>query len=147
MYVGVQGIGTSQHELHFLLRHGVTHMDTQVDPDNLDRIAQQREEAAAEGVELEMMHIPMPESITFADDTRRDRDLDTLCTWVEAAGKAGLRGLNYNFTVVGYQRTPTATAAAVPSTAPSNSPNTTTTSHIPAAGSTATRFSRALRIF
>ncbi len=106
MYVGVQGIGTSQHELHFLLRHGVTHMDTQVDPDNLDRIAQQREEAAAEGVELEMMHIPMPKSITFADDTRRDRDLDTLCTWVEAAGKAGLRGLNYNFTVVGYQRTP-----------------------------------------
>ena len=106
MYVGVQGIGTSQHELHFLLRHGVTHMDTQVDPDNLDRIAQQREEAAAEGVELEMMHIPMPESITFADDTRRDRDLDTLCSWIEAAGKADLRGLNYNFTVVGYQRTP-----------------------------------------
>ena len=48
MYVGVQGIGTSQHELHFLLRHGVTHMDTQVDPDNLDRIAQQREEADRE---------------------------------------------------------------------------------------------------
>ena len=106
MYVGVQGIGTSRHELHFLLRHGVTHMDTQIDPDNLDLIARQREEAAAEGVDLEMMHIPMPESITFANDSQRDRDLDTLCSWIEAAGKADLRGLNYNFTVVGYQRTP-----------------------------------------
>ena len=105
MYVGVQGIGTSKIEMEFLRRHGVTHMDTSIDPDNLDRIAQQRDEAAAEGVELEMMHIPFAESITLAEGPQRDRDIEAICSWIEHAGRAGLRGLNYNFTVVGYQRT------------------------------------------
>ncbi len=105
MYVGVQGIGTSKTELEFLRRHGVTHMDTSIDPDDLDRIVRQREEAAAEGVELEMIHIPMPESIPFARDPQRDRDIDAIRGWIANAGKAGLRGLNYNFTPVGYQRT------------------------------------------
>ena len=49
MYAGVQGIGTSKTELEFLRRHGVTHMDTTIDPDDLDRIVRQREEAAAGG--------------------------------------------------------------------------------------------------
>ena len=34
MYAGVQGIGTSKTELEFLRRHGVTHMDTTIDPDD-----------------------------------------------------------------------------------------------------------------
>ena len=107
MYVGVQGIGTSKKELEFLTRHGVTHMDTSIDPDDLDQIIKQREEAAAEGVELEMIHIPFPESIPLALDPQRDKDIDAICGWIENAGKAGLRGLNYNFSVVGYQRTKT----------------------------------------
>jgi mannonate dehydratase len=80
-------------------------MDTSIDPDDLDQIVKQREEAAAEGVELETIHIPFPESITLAMDPQRDRDIDAICGWIENAGKAGLRGLNYNFSVVGYQRT------------------------------------------
>ena len=107
MYVGVQGIGTSKKELEFLTRHGVTHMDTSIDPDDLDQMVKQREEAAAMGVELEMIHIPIPESITLALDPQRDRDIDAICGWIENAGKAGLRGLNYNFSTVGYQRTET----------------------------------------
>ena len=105
MYVGCQGFGTSRHELQFMVRHGVTHMDTTIDPDDLDQLRAGREAAAAEGVELEMIHIPMPESITMAQDPQRDRDLDAICGWIENAGRAGLRGLNYNFSVVGYQRT------------------------------------------
>ena len=105
MYVGVQGIGTSRHELEFLLRHGVSHMDTTIDPQNLEKIVVQREAAATLGVELEMLHIPMPESITHGVDPQRDRDLDVMCSWIEHAGRAGIRGLNYNFSVVGYQRT------------------------------------------
>ncbi len=105
MYVGVQGIGTSKKELQFLTRHGVTHMDTTIDPDDLDQMKRQREEAAAQGVELEMIHIPIPDSITLARDPERDQDIDRICKWIENAGKAGLRGLNYNFSVVGYQRT------------------------------------------
>ena len=105
MYAGCQAFGTSRHELQFMVRHGVTHMDTTIDPDDLDLLRRGREEAAAEGVELEMIHIPIAESITLAEDPQRDRDIDAICGWIENAGKAGLRGLNYNFSVVGYQRT------------------------------------------
>ena len=37
MHVGVQGIGTSKMELQFLTRHGVTHMDAQVDGNDRER--------------------------------------------------------------------------------------------------------------
>lgn len=106
MYVGVQGIGTSKHELQFLTRHGVTHMDSGPDPGDLDALLRSREEAAAEGVELEMIHISIANSIVRGLDPERDRDLDEICRWIENAGKAGLRGLNYNFSTVSYQRTP-----------------------------------------
>ena len=89
MYVGCQGIGTSRHELQFLVRHGVTHMDTTIDPNNLDLLRQGREQAAAEGVELEMIHIPIAESITLAQDPQRDRDIDAICVWIENAAKSG----------------------------------------------------------
>ena len=104
MYVGCQGFGTSKHELQFMTRHGVTHMDTTIEPGDLDSLKRSREEAAVEGVQLEMIHIPIAESITHKLDDR-DRDIDEVCGWIENAGKAGLRGLNYNFSVVGYQRT------------------------------------------
>lgn len=79
MYVGVSGIATSRHELHFLPWHGVTRMDTQVDPKDLDHIARQREAVAAASIDLEITHISTPESIPFADDPQRDNNLDTLC--------------------------------------------------------------------
>jgi mannonate dehydratase len=107
MYVGVQGIGTSKLELQFLTRHGVTHMDTNLDPKDPGSIVQRREEAAAEGVDLEMVHIPLANSIVRADDPQRDRDIDEVCRWIEVVGDAGLRGINYNFSTVSYQRTPT----------------------------------------
>ena len=107
MYVGVQGIGTSKAEMQFLTRHGVTHMDTGLDHSDVDEIVRQREAAAAEGVELEMIHIPIADSIVRGLDPQRDRDLDEICGWIENAGEAGLRGLNYNFSTVSYQRTET----------------------------------------
>ena len=106
MYAGVQGIGTSRHELQFLVRHGVTHMDATVEDNEVDTLTRHREAAAAEGVELEMIHIGLPRSITLARDPERDRDLDEVCRWIENAGRAGLRGLNYNFCVLDHQRTP-----------------------------------------
>ena len=105
MYVGVQGIGTSRHELEFLLRHGVTHMDGDVQDNEVATLKRQREQAAAMGVSLEMIHIGIPSSITLAQDPQRDRDLDGVCRVIENAGRAGLRGLNYNFCVLPHQRT------------------------------------------
>ena len=52
-----------------------------------------------------MIHIGLPQSITLAQDPQRDRDLETVCETIENAGKAGLRGLNYNFCIVQHQRT------------------------------------------
>ena len=56
MHVGVQGIGTSKMELQFLTRHGVTHMDAQVDGNDAETLTRHRQEAADEGVSLEMIH-------------------------------------------------------------------------------------------
>ena len=100
MHVGVQGVGTSKPELQFLVRHGVTHMDTSVENTEVETLLRHKEEAAAEGVSLEMIHIELPQSIAFAQDPQRDRDLDTVCQDIENAGRAGLRGLNYNFHTV-----------------------------------------------
>ena len=111
MHVGVQGIGTSKPELQFLVRHGVTHMDASVENTEVETLLRHKEEAAAEGVSLDMIHIGLPQSITLAQDPQRDRDLDTVCQDIENAGEAGLRGLNYNFHTVHYpiyrtERTP-----------------------------------------
>lgn len=105
MHVGVQGIGTSKKELQFLVRHGVTHMDASVENAEVETLLRHKEEAAQEGVSVEMIHIGLPKSITLAQDPQRDRDIDAICGTIENAGKAGLRGLNYNFCILGHQRT------------------------------------------
>ena len=105
MYVGVQAIGTSKLEMQFLTRHGVTHMDATPADNEVGTISRHREEAAVEGVELEMIHINLPRSIPLAQEPQRDEDLDEVCRWIENAGRAGLRGLNYNFCVLEHQRT------------------------------------------
>ncbi len=105
MHVGVQGIGTSKKELQFLVRHGVTHMDGSVDGTEAEILLRHKEEAAQEGVSFEMIHIGLSKSITLAQHPQRDRDIDTVCRTIENAGKAGLRGLNYNFCILGHQRT------------------------------------------
>ena len=76
MHVGVQGIGTSKMELQFLTRHGVTHMDAQVDGNDAETLTRHRQEAADEGVSLEMIHYDPARSITLAQDPQRDRDIE-----------------------------------------------------------------------
>ena len=46
-----------------------------------------------------MVHLTPMDSIPMAKP-ERDRDLDELCGFIENAGRAGLRGLNYNFCVL-----------------------------------------------
>jgi len=105
MHVGVQGMGTSRHELQFLVRHGVTHMDAAVENTDVETLVRHRERAAAAGVSLEMIHIELPRSIPLALEPQRDADLDAVCQVIANAGRAGLRGLNYNFCIVPHQRT------------------------------------------
>lgn len=105
MHVGVQGIGTSRHELQFLVRHGVRHMDARVADTQQATLERHRDEAAAEGVQLEMIHVNLPRSIPLAQEPQRDADLDAVCRVIENAGRAGIRGLNYNFCILPHQRT------------------------------------------
>jgi len=105
MHVGSQGIGTTRHELQFLVRHGVTHIDASVENTEVETLMRHKEEAAAEEVSLEMIHIGLPRSITLAQDPQREKDIDAVCQIIENAGKAGLRGLNYNFCILPHQRT------------------------------------------
>ena len=104
MHVGVQGIGTSPKELTFLVRHGVTHMDTTPENTETETLIQHKEEAAEAGVSLEMIHIEMPRSITLAQDPQRDKDIEAVYKTIEN-GAAGLRVLNYNFCILHNQRT------------------------------------------
>ena len=105
MHVGVQAIGTSKLELQFLARHGVKHMDGRVEDTETETLLRHREAAAAEGVSLDMIHIGLPRSITLAQDPERDRGIADVCQAIENAGKAGLRGINYNFYVGTFART------------------------------------------
>ena len=105
MHVGVQGIGTSPKELAFLVRHGVTHMDTTPENTETETLIRHKEEAAEAGVSLEMIHIEMPRSITLAQDPQRDKGIEAVCKMIENAAVAGLRGLNYNFCILNNQRT------------------------------------------
>jgi D-mannonate dehydratase len=58
-------------------------------------------------VRLEMTHITIPTSITLGLHPQRDADIAQVCRCIENAGRAGLRGLNYNFLVgAAYARTP-----------------------------------------
>ena len=57
MHVGVQGIGTSEKELQFLVRHGVTHMDASVEDNEVETLLRHKEKADQWDVSLEMIHI------------------------------------------------------------------------------------------
>ncbi len=66
------------------------------------------------GINLEMIHIPLGSGSAFRNPAgavflgpsdERDRQIDRLCDIVRMASKAGLRGLNYNITILGHLRT------------------------------------------
>ena len=105
MHVGVQGIGTSKTELEFLRRHGVTHMDATVEGNDTDTLTRHKFEAQQEGINLEMIHYDPSRSITLAQESDRDKDIEEYCKVIENVGTAGLHGINYNFCVLGHQRT------------------------------------------
>jgi mannonate dehydratase len=109
MHVGVQGIGTSKTELEFLRRHGVTHMDATVEGSDTDTLTRHKFEAQQEGISLEMIHYDPSRSITLAQKSDRDKDIEEYCKVIENVGTAGLRGINYNFCVLGHQRTQSTT--------------------------------------
>ena len=70
------------------------------------------------GIKLEMIHIPLGSGSAFENEAgavflgpsdERDRQIDWMKETVRMAGEAGIRGLNYNITILGHLRTPSKT--------------------------------------
>ncbi|MFC1551347.1 mannonate dehydratase [Candidatus Latescibacterota bacterium] len=91
---------TSNENLEFKVRHGVHHIDGGTPRNwNVDELLKKKEACEKYDISLEMFHVGIPRSITLAT-SERDRNIDVLCKRIEAAGKAGIRGLNYNFCIL-----------------------------------------------
>lgn len=130
MYIGTQGRFNDDTQLEVLAQLGVNNVDhTPSEPWtdwSTEMIVALRERFDKFGVNLEMMHIPLrgrpaikdsgregqPNSagvIFMGESDERDRQIDQACEVIRMAGQAGLRGLNYNITILGHLRTPAKT--------------------------------------
>ena len=89
-------------------RHGVYHADMNVDDMELATLQAAVATAAAYGVSLEMIHIEPyiagghgMAAITAAEEPGREEAIQSILRMIQNAGRAGIRGLNYNFHPIG----------------------------------------------
>ncbi len=122
MYIGTQVNCRNETDIQVLAQLGVFHVDqrpaepwTEWSADTLKRL---RERFDKYGITLEMIHIPLGSrsalqneagSIFLGPGDERDRSIDRMKEIVRMAAAAGLRGLNYNITLLGHLRTPSTT--------------------------------------
>ena len=118
MYLGTQYGSRDEMDMQVLQQLGVKHVDTTPKEDWWDWTAETlvslREQHAKYDLELEMIHIPLGSRSAFEneagailldDESERDRTIDRMCDVVRMAAEGGLRGLNYNLTILGHLRT------------------------------------------
>jgi mannonate dehydratase len=118
MYIGTQGSFPEEHDLQMLAQLGVFNIDTTPSEPksewNADLFTKYHDRCAKHGINLEMMHL-ISSGNAFKDanfgaiflkpSDLRERQLDLACNIIRAAGEAGIRGLNYNITILGHLRT------------------------------------------
>jgi len=122
MYIGTQGSFPEDHDLEMLAQLGVNNIDTTPkEPINewtTELLTSYRERAAKFGINLEMMHFigsgsalrdEYTGAIFLKPSDKREQQLDLACDVIRMAGEAGLRGLNYNITILGHLRTESVT--------------------------------------
>ncbi len=118
MYIGTQTRCRNDTDIEVLAQLGVFNVDqTPAEPWaewTVDIMKAQRERFDKYGINLEMIHIPLGSSSAFDNEAgaiflgpcdARDRALERMCETVRMASEAGLRGLNYNITLLGHMRT------------------------------------------
>ena len=118
MYIGTQGRYPEAADREVLTQLGIVNIDTgpavPVDEWTTDILVAERERCAKYGINLEMMHVisssnALKDSKTGAiflkPSDERERQLDLVCNVIRMAGEAGIRGLNYNITILGHLRT------------------------------------------
>ncbi|MCE2432170.1 MAG: mannonate dehydratase, partial [Candidatus Latescibacteria bacterium] len=118
MYIGTQVGCRNDTDIEVLAQLGVFNVDqTPAGPWaewTTDVIKSLRDRFDKYGINLEMIHIPLGSSSAFKNEAgaiflgpsdERDRAIERMCETVRMAGEAGLRGLNYNITILGHMRT------------------------------------------
>ena len=118
MYIGTQFGCRHDTDIEVLAQLGVMHVDqTPSEPWQdwtADTLKAMRERFARHGIDLEMIHLPLGSRSAFVNaagaiflgpSDERDRQIERVCETVRMAAEAGLRGLNYNITLLGHLRT------------------------------------------
>ena len=118
MYIGTQAGCQNDTDIEILAQLGVFNVDqTPSEPWSewtVDVMKSLRDRFDKYGINLEMMHIPLGSSSAFKNEAgaiflgpgdERDRAIERMCETVKMAAEAGLRGLNYNITILGHMRT------------------------------------------
>jgi len=118
MYIGTQGSFPEDVHLEALSQLGVNNIDTTpgkpLNEWTTDTLVSMRERSAKYGINVEMTHIinssgALSDSATgkifLKPSDERERQIDNVCEVIRMASEAGLRGLNYNITILGHMRT------------------------------------------
>ena len=118
MYIGTQFGCRHDTDIQVLAQLGVLHVDqTPAEPWTewtADTLKTLRDRFARHGIEVEMIHVPLSARSALADaagaiflgpSDARDRQIERMCETVRMAAAAGLRGINYNITLLGHLRT------------------------------------------
>ena len=118
MYIGTQFDCRHDTDLEVLAQLGVRHVDqTPSEPWHewtADTLKAMRDRFAKYGIDLEMIHVPLgwrsafengAGAIFLGPSDECDRQIERMCETVRMAAQAGLRGLNYNVTLLGHLRT------------------------------------------
>ncbi|MCB0086758.1 MAG: mannonate dehydratase [Caldilineaceae bacterium] len=122
MYIGSQFGAQTDDEMQVLAQLGIKNVDqTPTEPWqnwSTSMLIEMKERWAKHGISLEMIHIPLSSRSAYEQGAgaifrkptpERDRQLDWMKETVRMAGEAGIRGLNYNITILGHLRTPSKT--------------------------------------
>ena len=122
MYIGSQFGAQTDEEMQVLAQLGIENVDqtpSEAWQDwSTDMPKGMKERWARHGISLEMIHIPLGSrsadkngagAIFLKPSDERDRQIDRMKETVRMAGEAGIRGLNYNITILGHLRTPSKT--------------------------------------
>ena len=119
MYIGSQFGTQTDEEMQVLAQLGIKHVDQTPAESwknwSTSMLVEMKERWAKHDINMEMIHLPLSSRSTYQQEAgaifrkpspERDRQIDWMKECVRMAGEAGIRGLNYNITILGHLRTP-----------------------------------------
>lgn len=122
MYIGSQFGHQTDEEMQVLSQLGIKNVDqTPQEPWKewtTDMLVEMKERWAKHDISMEMIHVPLSSRSAYEKEAgaiflkpsdERDRQLDWMKETVRMVGEAGIRGINYNITILGHLRTPAKT--------------------------------------